>query len=84
MVLVLVTGYALSNSRPVRGGLNRLAWLATTPRRAIVLTNRDRHDHFVNWGCGPVVAGLLAREIAKRIRIDFGWLVAGAYPGWII
>jgi hypothetical protein len=28
------------------------------------------------------VAGLLAREIAKRIRIDFGWLVAGAYSGW--
>jgi short-chain fatty acids transporter len=31
-----------------------------------------------------VVAGLLAREIAKRIRIDFGWLVAAAYSGWII
>jgi short-chain fatty acids transporter len=39
---------------------------------------------FVNWGCGLVVAGLLAREIAKRITIDFGWLVAGAYSGWII
>jgi short subunit fatty acids transporter len=38
----------------------------------------------VNWGCGLVVAGLLAREIAKRITIDFGWLVAGAYSGWII
>jgi short-chain fatty acids transporter len=39
---------------------------------------------FVNWGCGLVVAGLLAREIAKRIKIDFGWLVAAAYSGWII
>src|SRR5260370_28630984 len=39
---------------------------------------------FLNWGCGLVVAGLLAREIAKRMRIDFGWLVAGAYTGWII
>src|SRR5260221_5550729 len=39
---------------------------------------------FLNWGCGLVVAGLLAREIAKRMRIDFGWLVAGAYSGWII
>ena len=85
MVLVLVTGYALSNSRPVRGGLNRLAGLATTPRRAIVLTIVTvMITSFVNWGCGLVVAGLLAREIAKRIRIDFGWLVAGAYSGWII
>jgi short-chain fatty acids transporter len=39
---------------------------------------------FVNWGCGLVVAGLLAREIAKKIRLDFGWLVAAAYSGMII
>jgi short-chain fatty acids transporter len=30
------------------------------------------------------VAGLIAREIAQRIRIDFGWLVGGAYSGWMI
>jgi short-chain fatty acids transporter len=85
MVLVLVTGYALSNSRPVRAGLDRLARLATTPRRAIVLMIVTvMVTSFVNWGCGLVIAGLLSREIAKRIRIDFGWLVAGAYSGWII
>jgi short-chain fatty acids transporter len=85
MVLVLVTGYALSNSGPVRTVLDRLAALATTPKRAIVLTIVTvMLTSFLNWGCGLVVAGLLAREIAKRIRIDFGWLVAGAYSGWII
>jgi short-chain fatty acids transporter len=26
----------------------------------------------------------LAREIAKRVRIDFGWLVAAAYTGFVI
>jgi short-chain fatty acids transporter len=31
-----------------------------------------------------VVAGLLAREIARRMRIDFGWLVAAAYSGFLI
>jgi short-chain fatty acids transporter len=27
---------------------------------------------------------LIAREIAKRIRIDFGWLVAAAYTGFLV
>src|SRR5246500_1236517 len=85
MVLILVTGYALSNSRPVRFVLDWLATRPNTPRAAIVLTILVvMVTSFVNWGCGLVVAGLLAREIAKRIRIDFGWLVAGAYLGWII
>jgi short-chain fatty acids transporter len=85
MVLVLVTGYALSNSLPVRRLLDRLAGIATTPKRAVVvLVLTVMVTSFVNWGCGLVVAGLLAREIAKRIRIDFGWLVAAAYSGWII
>jgi short-chain fatty acids transporter len=85
MVLVLVTGYALSNSPPVRRLLDRLAGIATTPKRAVaVLVLTVMVTSFLNWGCGLVVAGLLAREIAKRIRIDFGWLVAAAYSGWII
>jgi short-chain fatty acids transporter len=85
MVLVLVTGYALSNSRPVRVCLGRLAGIATTPKRAVVvILITVMITSFVNWGCGLVVAGLLAREIAKRIRIDFGWLVAAAYSGFMI
>src|SRR5258706_4550827 len=85
MVLILVTGYALSNSPPIRRFLD---WLASRPKSrtsAIVLTIVTvMVTSFLNWGCGLVVAGLLAREIAKRMRIDFGWLVAGAYSGWII
>src|ERR1700722_7316592 len=85
MILVLVTGYALSNSPPVRRLLDGLAGIATTPKRAVVVVILTvMVTSFVNWGCGLVVAGLLAREIAKRIRIDFGWLVAAAYSGWII
>src|SRR5215469_8287294 len=39
---------------------------------------------WTNWGFGLVIAALLAREIAKRLRIDFGWLVAAAYTGFVI
>jgi short-chain fatty acids transporter len=85
MVLVLVTGYALSNSAPVRRILSWLATRVSSPRGAVVLTILVvMVTSFLNWGCGLVVAGLLAREIAKRIKIDFGWLVAAAYSGWII
>ncbi len=85
MVLILVTGYALSNSIPVRRLLGWLASRVSTPRGAIVLTIVVvMVTSFFNWGCGLVVAGLLAREIAKRLRIDFGWLVGAAYSGWII
>ena len=85
MVLVLVTGYALASSRPVRAGLRAVASLATTPRRAVVITFLvSAIACWFNWGFGLVVAGLLAREVARRMRIDFGWLVASAYAGFVI
>jgi len=39
---------------------------------------------WLNWGFGLVVAGLLAREMAKRVRVDFAWLVAAAYTGFLV
>jgi short-chain fatty acids transporter len=85
VLLILVAGYALSTSRPVRSLLLWLASFGSTPRRAIVVTIATVFiASFLNWGFGLVVAGLLTREIAKRIRIDFGWLVGAGYSGWMI
>src|SRR5208337_338583 len=39
---------------------------------------------WLNWGLGLVVSALLAREIAKRVKVDFGWLVAAAYTGFVV
>jgi short-chain fatty acids transporter len=76
VLLILVTGFALSTSAHVRAVLRRLASLGTTPNRAIVLTIVTVYfASFLNWGFGLVVAGLIAREIAQRIRIDFGWCI---------
>jgi short-chain fatty acids transporter len=36
---------------------------------------------WINWGFGLVVGAVLAREIAKQVRVDFAWLVAAAYSG---
>lgn len=85
MILILVTGYALANSLPVARALQ---WLAARPRTgkdAVTLTFLvSALACWLNWGFGLVVAALLAREITRRMRIDFGWLVAAAYSGFLI
>lgn len=85
MVLVLVTGYALASSPTVHHALEKLASTPKTPRNAVSLTILiGMLASWLNWGFGLVIAGLLAREIAKRVRLDFGWLVAAAYTGFVI
>jgi short-chain fatty acids transporter len=85
MVLIVVTGYALASSPLVHAGLERVASWPKTPRSAVSLTIViSMIASWLNWGFGLVAAGLLAREIAKRIHVDFGWLVAAAYTGFVI
>jgi len=85
MVIMLVAGYALATAPPVHRALARVAALATTPASAISLTILvGMIASWLNWGLGLVTAALIAREIAKRVRIDFGWLVAAAYSGFVI
>lgn len=84
MVLILVTGYALASSAAVHSDLERLASIPKTPRDAVSLTIViGMLASWLNWGFGLVIAGLLAGEIAKRVRIDFGWLVAAPYTGFV-
>jgi short-chain fatty acids transporter len=40
--------------------------------------------NLLNWGFGLVVSALFAREVAKRHRLDFAWLVAAAYAGFLM
>ncbi len=85
MVLVLVTGYALSISRPVAKGLAALASLPRTPAQAIALAMVvSMLAVLLNWGFGLIVSALFARELAKRQRLDFAWLVAAAYAGFLM
>ena len=85
MVMILVTGYALSSSRPVSRGLAALSSLPKTPSQAVALAVVvSLSANLLNWGFGLVVAALFSREIAKRHRIDFAWLMAGAYSGFLM
>ena len=85
MVIMLVAGYALATSPAIHRALSRVASLATTPASAVTLTLLiGMIASWLNWGLGLVTAALLAREVAKRVPIDFGWLVAAAYSGFVI
>jgi short-chain fatty acids transporter len=85
MVLILVTGYALTSSRPVSIVLKRLAALPKTAPQAVALTVVvGMVTVLLNWGFGLIASAVFAREIAKRHRLDFAWLLAGAYSGFVM
>jgi short-chain fatty acids transporter len=85
MVLILVTGYALTSSRPVSAALKKLAALPKNPPQAVALTVIvGMVTVLLNWGFGLVASAVFAREIAKRHRLDFAWLLAGAYSSFVM
>ena len=85
MLLVLVTGYILASSPPVKALLARLAGLATSAGSAIILVSVvSLVASWLNWGFGLVVGAIFARELARQIRVDYRLLVASAYSGFVI
>ena len=85
MILILVTGHALAHSPLVQRGLRRIVSALRTPNQAVVATFlMAAVASWINWGFGLVVGAVLAREIAKQVRVDFAWLVAAAYSGFVI
>jgi short-chain fatty acids transporter len=86
MMLILMTGSALARAGPVRRGLVRIAsWPRTQGQAIVLLTFLCSALALLNWGVALVAGGLLAREIARRVPgCDFGFLVAGAYSGFVI
>jgi short-chain fatty acids transporter len=86
MILVLVTGYCLALTPPVKKALDWVASLASTPVKGAMITAfMGSLGGLINWGFGLIIGGFLALEIARRQRkSDFPLLIAGAYSGLII
>ena len=85
MILILVTGHALASAPPIQRGIRSLVSLARTPNQAMAITFLTvALASWLNWGFGLVIAAMLSREVAGRMRVDFGWLVAAAYSGWVV
>jgi short-chain fatty acids transporter len=85
MVLILVTGYALASAPVIKGGLQSVSRLAVGPCSAVVLVFVvGAIATFLNWGFGLVVGAMLSKEVAKRVHVDFAWLVAAGYSSWVL
>ncbi|ALM53932.1 short-chain fatty acid transporter [Halomonas huangheensis] len=85
MLLVLVTGFMLASSPPVKRLLSRLAGLANNAGAAIILvTLVSLAASWINWGFGLVVGALFAKELARQIKVDYRLLVASAYSGFVV
>ncbi len=85
MILILATGFAVADAPVIRRGLARLVARARTPTQAAVLLfTVVGLAAWLNWGLGLVVAAFLSREIGRRTRIDFAWLVAASYSAWSV
>lgn len=86
MALVLTTGVTLADAPLVKRLLKKLAALPTDQGgAATTVFLAAAIGSWLNWGFGLVVGALVAREIAKRLRnVDFGFLVAAAYMGFMV
>lgn len=85
MILILATGYAIAEAPVIQRVLRALASRAHTPARAALLVFPVvAVAAWLNWGLGLIVGALLSREIARRVNVDFAWLVAGSYSAWSI
>lgn len=86
MVLILVSGYTLAETPPVK---RALTWLAQKPQNqtqgALLCFVCAAVASLLNWGLGLVVGALLARQIAARLRgANFGFIVAAGYIGYML
>lgn len=84
-LLVAVTGFALAQAPPVSRVLDRLASIPKTQAQAgvtVMLTTAAAS--LLSWGLGLVVAGIMARQIAKQLPVNYGYLVAAAYGGFMV
>ena len=69
MCLILVTGFALAETKPIRRIVGRLATLPKTTRQATTLISIvSMSTALINWGLGLIVGALLARTVGLAAR----------------
>ena len=72
MLLVLVTGFMLASTPPVKRVLVALARCVKSPGAAILTVSVvSLIAHWINWGFGLIVSALFAKEVARLVRVDY-------------
>ncbi|MBI4265116.1 MAG: short-chain fatty acid transporter [Acidobacteria bacterium] len=83
MALIIVTGYAVATSPPVHAVIRRMAAVPRDGRSAAAFVALfSMLSSLVSWSFSLIFSGLLAREVAHRVRgADYRALGAAAYLG---
>ena len=86
MVMVLVGGYVVAISPPIKKILHAISRNANSPGQAIILvTLSSMIGSFLNWGLGLIIGAIMCRQLIKQVpKSNFRLLVASAYSGFII
>lgn len=90
MALIVITGYGLATSPPVKKAMR---WVASKPKSAksaIILTALVMAGlTAIHWGVGLVIGAFLAKEVAwtaksRGIKVHFPLLAAAGYCGIVV
>ena len=87
MALIIITGSAVSEAPLTKRGIQKLAGMAKTGKQAAwLVTFVSVLVSFLHWGLSLIVGALLAKELARELRIkkipfEYGLIGAGAYVG---
>ncbi|MGY2085823.1 short-chain fatty acid transporter [Blastococcus sp. SYSU DS0539] len=90
VALVLLLGYTLALTRPVKAGLTRIASVPKSPRAAYAFVAFvSAVASLISFGLGLVVGGVIALEVGRAARrrgmqLHYPLLVASAYSGFAV
>ena len=89
MCLILVTGFALASSRPIRWCIERIASIPRdTAGAAALIALVAMCAGLINWGLGLIVGALLASTCAeflgrRGVRVHYPLICAAGYTGML-
>jgi short-chain fatty acids transporter len=83
MSMIVITGYAVATSPPIYAVIRKLAAFPTNGRNAAAYVGLfSMLASLVSWSFSLIFSGLLAREVAHRVRgADYRAIGAAAYLG---
>src|SRR5688572_22942263 len=83
MSMIILTGYAVATAPPVYAVVRRIAEIPTNGRNAVAFVGLfSMLASLISWSFSLIFSGLLAREVARRVRgSDYRAIGAAAYLG---
>jgi len=83
MTMIIISGYALATARPVYALICRLAAIPTNGKNAAAFVALfSMLSSLLSWSFSLIFSGLLAREVAHRVRgADYRAMGAAGYLG---